>query len=357
MTRPATAWLPRSFQFWPEDDAGHDRTPIEVQRMYESGYAGAWYDPEAVEDFDAFVGSQPFGDADGGRIAERNGFAGSAAGQLVLPAAFVEKLLPGCWPGAAQQRGDCVSHGTKNAALVTMCCDIVAAKPDEVSGRVEGLPEIAPEGVTQGALSTEAIYWYRGYSGDGWSCDTAARVACTKAALWPRRSYPDLDVDLTRYSGSLAGKYGRSAPPSEFTTEGQKHLIRTSTRVSGFDQIRDFLANGYGISSCGGEGWSSSRDENGFSRRSGSWSHAMAYIGADDRDVIKQKYGEPLILILNSWGRWNKGGRRILGTTADIPEGSFWALASACRNRSGFAFSGATGWPAKSLPPFTSVVG
>ncbi len=69
---------------------------------------------------------------------------------------------------------------------------------------------------------------------------------------------------------------------------GMKHKIRQATELDSFEEVRDFLYQGYGISTCGGEGWSSSRDSNGFSKRRGGWSHAMAYIGADDRDVIKR---------------------------------------------------------------------
>jgi len=353
MLRPQSAVLPREFQFWPEDT---DVDADELEGLYSSGYAGAWKDDEAVAEFEALiVGSG--GDLDGQHVAQENGLIGSGAGRLVIPFVFVEQLLPGCLPGAAQQRGDCVAHSTKNAALTTMVCDIVSGKPDEVTGKVEGLPEIDPVGIRQGALSTEAIYWYRGYSGDGWSCEAAANVAIKKAALWPRRNYPDLGVDLTKYSGGLAGKYGRSAPPNSFTVVGQQNLIRTATRLNSKDMVRDFLANGYGITTCGGEGWAKTRDENGFSRRSGSWAHAMAYIGYDDRPLIIQKYGEPLVLVMNSWGRWNGGGRRILGTTIDIPEGSFWAKWSDCSRRTALAFSGANGWPAKKLPPFQLVVG
>lgn len=356
MTRSATAFIPRNFTFWP-DDAPLATTPEEIHRMYDKGYAGAYKTPEGTASFEQFITSQPFGNLNGSLVVSGNGLAGAGAGNLVLPFRFVEELLPGCWPGAAQQRGDCVSHSTKNAALTTLCCDIASGKPDEVSGLREMLPEISPEGVTQGALSTEAIYWYRGYNGDGWECDVAARVACESSALWPRRDYPDLGFDLSRYSGSLAGKYGSKRPPELVTTEGRKHLIRTATRINTADSVRDMLANGYGVTTCGGEGWSSFRDENGFSRRSGSWSHALAFIGFDDRDIIKQKYGEALVLVLNSWGRWNSGGRKILGTDILIPEGSFWALWSAVRNRSMIALSGANGWPAKSLPPFALIVG
>jgi hypothetical protein len=83
----------------------------------------------------------------------------------------------------------------------------------------------------------------------------------------------------------------------------------------------------------------------------------MACIGYDDRDEIKKKYGEPLVLILNSWGIWNGGGRRILGTDIDIPEGSFWTKWSEVKNRSCTAMSGAMGWPAKKLPSFDLIVG
>jgi hypothetical protein len=355
--RPDSAFLPKdtNFVFWPEDDRPIE-DPAEIQAMYSQGFAGAWKDPVATAEFEnLIVGSG--GSLDGEQIAQDNGLSGAGEGKLVIPFVFVQQLLPGVWPGAAQQRGDCVAHDTKNACLVTMCCDIVSGQPDAVSGKVEGLPEIDPVGIAQGALSSEAIYWYRGYSGDGWSCEAAATVACTKSALWLRNNYPELGIDLRKYSGSLAGKYGRTAPPSAITTFGQKHLIRTSTRIKTFADLRDYLANGYGISTCGGEGWSNQRNEDGVSKRQGSWSHALAIIGVDDRQIIKDKYKEPLVLVLNSWGKWNSGGRRILGTTIDIPEGAYWTTWSSVSRRSMLAFSGANGWPAKKLPPLDLVVG
>lgn len=252
---------------------------------------------------------------------------------------------------------NCVSHSTKNGCLVTMVCDIASGKPDEETGIVEGAPEISALGIQQGVLSSEANYWYRGYNGHGWSCSTSANVAIKKSAMWLRQNYPELGVSLEKYSGSLASKYGAKSPPPEFTAYGQKHLIRTATELDSFEEIRDMLANGYGISSCGSEGYSSSRDENGVSKRSGSWAHAMAIIGADDRPEIRQIYGEPLILIQNSWGKWNTGPRRIKGTEIDIPHGAFWVKWSHARNRYFVAFSGANGWPSKKLPSFTNILG
>lgn len=340
--------LEKGFQFWQQNAEALPTS--EVIKLYEGGFAGAIYEPDERDQFRA-RNMQAFGTARGGDLATANGWAGSAAGQLVIPFVFILKYFPGCLPGAAQERGDCVSHDEKNAVLMTAACDIAAAKPDQETGHVETAPEIPAAGVSEGAFSTEWFYWWRGYSGDGWSCDAAANVAI-KHGILLRKHYPELNIDLTNYSGSLAGKYGRSNPPEAMHVEGAKHIVRGAIEVEGFEQTRDFLANGYGISSCGSEGWSSSRDANGFSRRAGRWSHAMALIGADDRDVIKQAYGEPLVLIMNSWGKFNSGGRRILGTTIDIPEGSFWAKWSDVKNRYLVAHSSVNGWPSKKLPDY-----
>lgn len=345
--------LEKGTQEWPQ--RAESLSTAEVIKLYEAGFAGCVYQPEERDEFRGRA-KAAYGTFSGSDIAHANGWADSAAGQLVIPFVFILKYFPGCLPGAAQERGDCVSHNGKNAILLTAACDIASGKPDSETGKVEAPPDIPPAGLSEGAFSTEWLYWWRGYRGDGWSCDAVANVA-VKHGILLRKPYPELGIDLTNYSGSLAGKYGGTSPPDPMHEEGTKHLVRGSVEVDGFEPLRDFLANGYGIGACGGEGWSSTRDENGFSKRSGRWSHAMAVIGADDRDIIKQKYGGPLILIQNSWGKFNSGPRRILGTTVDIPEGSFWAKWSDCTNRYHVAHSSVNGWPSKNLPPFISPLG
>lgn len=339
--------MPILFREWDAPD--RPLTTAEVIERYSRGFAGARYKPEEVEAFRAEVASLG-GVINASDAAYSNGWAGSHTGKLVVPFQHVEAAYPGCWPGPGQQRGDCVSHSGKNARLLSMVCEAISGEPDEVSGKVEGLPVVSAEGIKNGVLSTEAAYWFRGHGGDGWQCASDARVALRHAGCVLRQAYPEVGIDLTKYSGGLAGKWGRSAPPSEIADALDNNLIRTATEADTFEEIRDLLGNGYGISSCGSEGFSSSRDENGVSRRQGSWPHAMAYIGADDRDIIKQKYGEPLVLVLNSWARWNSGPRRILGTNIDIPEGSFWARWSDLRRRSAIAFSAVNGWPRRQLP-------
>lgn len=360
-------WKGRSkFLEWPKD--AHDLPTAEVIKLYENGFIGAKDDPAAWDSFCAAMAN-----CDGEAVAHQYGLAGSGAGKLVIPFVHVLEMFPGCWPGrVGQGRGDCVSWSTRNAGLLTMVCDIVSGQPDETTGEPEEKPDVPADGIADGVLSTESIYWYRGYDGDGWHCPTAAQVACKKGGLVIRKNYESLGFDLTKYSARTAGLYGSRAPSAQVIDMTNDHLIHQATDAGSFEAARDFLANGYGISTCGGEGISNQRDENGVSRRSGNWSHAMAYIGADDRDVIKQIYGEGLALDLNSWEKWNRGPRDIYQSAQYvpvekkelwikagivnpatgnimIPEGSCWVLYSEMRNREMIAFAGAIGWARRPL--------
>lgn len=323
----------------------------DVVDAYEKGFVGAYSDPEEralLWEEVAAAGGIP----DGAMACQSYGLEESGKGKLSTPFMEILELYPDSLPGGAQGRGDCVSWSTRNACLGTMCCEITSGKADEVSGRLEGAPEVSDTARLNGVLATEAFYNWRAHGGDGWSCDAAARVALKKSGLWLRKKYDEIDVDFTQYSSRNAGIYGSKEPPASWLEIGKDHLVRTATDVEDFEQLRDLLANGYCISSCGSEGFSSERDEHGVSKRKGSWAHALAYLAADDRDVIKAIYNEPLVLVQNSWGAWNDGPRRILGTSIDIPVGSFWARWSDIKNRSMIAFSGVNGWPPKKLKSY-----
>lgn len=357
--------LKSDFTPWPEDADN-----LDLQKMielYENGFAGAIYSQEAKDEFKASM-TWPNGED----VCHIFGLADTGAGKLSLPFLACQQLYPKCWPGAAQEVGDCVSHSQKNANFVTMCVEIITGHVDEKTGKQEEAPIIPEQGIITGALSSEAIYWYRGYNSHGWHCPTAAKVSCNNSGCVIRQAYPDLDLDLTTYSGRKASLYGSRSPTESIQQMTKQHLMYTATNANSAEAVRDLLANGKGITTCGSEGYSNSRDENGVSRRSGSWAHAMAAIAFDDRDVIKAIYNEPLVLIINSWGRWNSGPRDIYQSASlvpapqkdswiakgivnpstgniMIPEGSFWCRWSQCRNRQFIAMSGVNGWPRKDL--------
>ena len=348
-------------------------SPADVIKKYEEGFSGIYLDPDERDRFKQ-IAVETGGYSNADDAAQHYGWYGSFAGQLVIPFVHVMELLPNVWPGSAQQRGDCVSHSNKNAILGTMVGEVVAGQVDEITGRLETIPEIPQAGILSGGLSTEVSYWFRGSGGDGWYCGAAANVAIKKAGAVVRKNYPEIGIDLTKYSGSLAGKYGRSAPPENIAKELRNNLIRTAAQASSFEAIRDNLGQGRFISSCGGEGFSKTRDKNGFSNRSGRWAHAMQYCGADDRPEIIKMYGSPLVLVLNSWGPgWNGGPRDIFDSAkfvpADkkalwisldivnpqtgnimIPKGSFWAKYSDLRSRDCYVYAGLAGWEMQRIP-------
>ena len=340
--------IPRGMNFWPDDLVAKDGR--EVQKLYEAGFAGA-YREEGQEEAFRHEAKQRNGFGNAAEAASKFGYMESGKGKLILPFIEITKRFPGCLPGPAQKRGDCVSHDGKNATLLTMCCDIASGLPDARTGKIEGVPEISAEGIAQGVLSTEYRYWLRGHGGDGWDCYACARVAL-KHGILLRKDYPELGIDLTRYSGALAGKWGRTPPPENILAAGDDFTIHTATPCDSAEDVREMLANGQGISSCGSEGFSSKRNEHGVSNRQGSWSHAMALIGFDDRPWAHQTYGGPLACLQNSWAIFNSGNRIIFGTDIEIPHGSFWARWKDIARRSFYAHAGFTGWQAKQLQDY-----
>lgn len=332
------------FREW--DQAPNTRlNPMQIQRMYESGMRGAIYDPAAIEQLRSEA-EIPFAEG----VAHQFGFADQYAGQLVIPFIWVNQLYPGCWPGPAQERGDCVSHGQKNANLGTLCAEVIANIADEITHKIERAPEVTPLGIKNGVLSTEAIYWFRRHGGDGWSCASSARVSTREAGAVLRINDPEIGIDLQDYSSGLAGKFGRTPPSGDLAKALARNLFRTTTEANSAEEVRDMLGKGFFFNTCGSEGFSNQRDENGVSKRQGSWSHSMAFIGFDDRAIIKAIYGEPLVLVLNSWAIFNSGPRRIYKTLIDIPHGSFWARWSHVKNRYMVAMSGLNGWARMNLP-------
>jgi hypothetical protein len=100
-------WLPRkTFSDWPSDAVEIPR--IEVQRLYEAGFAGAKYDAASNE---AFAAKFP---TPAEALAHQFGLTESGAGKLNIPFTFILEMFPGCLPGPAQERGDCVTHDKKN---------------------------------------------------------------------------------------------------------------------------------------------------------------------------------------------------------------------------------------------------
>lgn len=245
------------------------------------------------------------------------------------------------WVPHNQGIGDCVSHGWGLAIDISLAIDYDIGKVDEFK-----------------ECSTEAIYGgsrveARGAKFGGWSDGSYGGAA----AKWVVKSkniggviFREIygDLDLRKYNSSLAknwGNYGCGGQNDngELDLIARQHPVLDVTLVRNFEEAAAAIQNGYPIAVCSGQGFSSSRDSDGFARASGSWSHCMAFVGV--------RFGErPGLLCQNSWGsRWIDGPK----WPADQPDGSFWVDAdTATRMLKGgdsFAISGVEGFRKRDL--------
>jgi hypothetical protein len=295
------------------------KTPRDILKAYNEGFVGSWCD---LEDLDKLLGELPhplFG-------AAAYNLYGSGKGKVALLHKSVQKFDPTFGAHENQLQGDCVSHATRNAVDVTRCHEIVGGQREDF--------------INRGA--TEGIYGSRGHGGEGMACSQAARFVNKSGGILLRQKYGE--YDLSKYT-AIGGSWGNRGVPADLTTEARKHQVKTVSLINTLEQARDAIANGYGISVCSMSGFSSRRDKHGIAKRSGSWAHAMAWIGVDDSREI---YNETLFLVQNSWGVWNAGPKRF-----DQPDGSFWIRetdASEMLSQNGsWVFSDVDGFPARKV--------
>lgn len=319
------------------------KSEAEVVEAYDSGFPGAFYDPEGTEEIES-------GRYGRGEDAVRTfGLEDAGKGKLSL-------LYPAIWKASgstkifqgnkSQPVGDCVSRGQTHAAMLSLAAAVLNGKGS--------WPKFQPgtDAETMG-FHPHGVYWLRGHGGHGWSCASAAKES-KSIGLIEFQQYPGpLSYDMTRYTTATSTRYGSTRPPREVIEQLSGHRTLDYSVPKTFEQVRDLIASGYAVDSCGSEGFSKSRDANGVSGRSGSWSHSMAYCAVDDTEWAHKNYGEPLVCVLNSWGEnWIKGSRSVHGGSdyPEIPKGAFWAKWSQISRRSCFAITAVDGYPPMKLP-------
>lgn len=334
--------VPKGGKPWPDR---HIPTIDELVRMYENGFLGTIYDEGAREEL---FGSVQYPDGD--QAAYDFGLVGSGAGKLSIPFIYSLKQWPNAIPSPNQTTGDCVSHAGKNCGLFTIGVDVATALPDPVTGKMEGFPEVSALAEKNGVVASEPIYGARGHSGQGANCDRLIKYATSEGGIMLRKNYPEIGINLEEYNASIGIKWGSSGTPADVSAVGKQHQLRTATDAPNHEVVRDFVANGYIAWICSSLGFSKSRDENGFSKQQGSWGHSWVIGGYDDRPEFIQKYGCPGAWFCHDWFKWNSGGRRILGTDIDIPEGTMWIDATLLDRCDVTMMSSLDGWPRRDLP-------
>ncbi len=303
-------------------------TPLAIQQSYESGFVGAIADRDGFADLREeerrLFGASPL-----------SAIAGSGEGKLSIPYVLVLKHVKDGFK-VRQTAGDCTTQGGCTAALISAVCDFA------MRGDREEL--MLP-------FANEVSYSTRPFSGEGWSCTDQARSICKggKAGLLQRKAYPELGADFTVYDGK---KGSRRTVPEKVLEEARKHQVESWHVIESLEEVRDLLANGYGVNVCSGYSFSNKRDEWGVSDRTREgWAHAMAWVGFDDRPEAHERYGDCLVCVDQSWGEWNSGGW--LAAYGPMPQGAFWILGRHARGMlsggGGIGFSTVNGWPARKM--------
>ena len=218
---------------------------------------------------------------------------------VLYPALFA--LNPN-WRRGSQGIGDCVSWGYELACTLLKAIQIVALSRPEM-----WIAEVATESI-YGGSRVEA----RGRKTGGWSDGSYGAAAAKWIHDWGvllRQDYSqqtrNADHNLTTYSAKRAKDWGHWGCGGEHDKDAldlaaREHPVRTVSLVSTFDEAAAALQNGFPVPVCSGQGFSSSRDDDGFCEPQGRWAHCMCFIGV--------RYGSrPGLLCANSWGRSAKG--------------------------------------------------
>lgn len=298
-------------------------------------YGQGWVpDPAATREFEQQYGS--------------NAYLQSAAPHLmwgdddrsVFLYRAVEKVAPGHFPLNQGQVGSCVSFGTGACVDILLAMQVVDGKADKFIASCE-------ESIYGGAR-VQAWGRQTAPGGDGASGVGAAKWA-SKWGIVYRLNYTDLGLDLLSYDMSRCrdwGYWGSGGKNhrTELDLIAKEHPVKQVTLVRTAQEAKAALQAGYPINVCSGQGFTNTRDSQGFLRPSGSWSHSMAIVGYVGGD-------RPGFIILNSWGRkWVNGPK---GLAPDMPDGAFiadWDVVDRMlRGGDSYAYSDLIGFPRKKL--------
>lgn len=256
-----------------------------------------------------------------------------------------QKLLGSLPPEKDQNpTGSCVGFGTTTAVERTLAADILARGGDksEFSYFSEEVTyagsRVEVNGGTCPIRPTRADP-----SGDGSSGGWAAKFV-TQWGMVPKAKYGDLD--LTAYSAARARSWNYSGVPDHLEPTARKHPVKSAARITSWADAKKALASGYGIQVASSQGFARQRDANGVARACGNWAHSMCLDGYHS-DADGREYGH----VENSW---SKVGYHTGPVGWGSPTGAgFWADADVVnrmlREGDSYAFSGATGFPARKL--------
>lgn len=227
---------------------------------------------------------------------------GSGKGkEIFLYKCFTKIGVP--YPKPLQTKApDCVSHACALAVDTLKAVEIVSGQREEYVARTvsEFIYSVSRVVIGMGRLGRG------GGSMNGW-----AFKAMKEYGTLCRQKYSD--IDLTNYSSERAIQWGNQKLPAGLMEIAKEHYIGEYALIRNFADACDSLINGYPIAVASGQGFSRTRDKDGFCRPEGTWQHSMSCNAYSDNPK------RPFVVINNSWPGYLSGP----ATDYELPESSF----------------------------------
>ena len=205
-------------------------------------------------------------------------------------------------PYKRQEIGSCVGHGHAHANDCQQVIEIAFGEPSEFR-------ETSAEFVY--ALSRQVGGILGPFDG---SYGSAAVKAMVTVGIASREMLGPDGVD----SGTLAKRWGWSGPPSKYVEMARQFKLGGAAKITSIPAAVSALWNGHVITICSNQGFTMTRDDEGYCAGQGHWGHCMHITGYDP-GFNRQK--KRRFLIVQSWGENTPSGPVYM----DQPNYSFWA--------------------------------
>jgi hypothetical protein len=274
------------------------------------------------------------------------GFHTDEKREVMLYPALLQ-CLPGWKRGSQGNVGSCVGWGAALGVDFVAACDVVhRQEPEVVKARTI-------ESSLYGFSRVEARGQRVNNGGDGSTGFHAAKSI---------RDFGSLHYGID-YGGTVIreeGKqqrdrdWGRNGVPDVLEPFAKLRRCSETTLAVNFEQAAAAIQNGFACVVCSGQGFSMSRDEDGFCRPGGVWWHCMVFAGV--------RWGKrPGLLCFNSWGDSNTVGRHYPETMPTaVRNCSFWIDAVTCTKmlsgRDSYVYAGYSGFQPTTMPDWTGDV-
>lgn len=192
---------------------------------------------------------------------------------------------------------NCVSFGHAHANDLLQCIEISLGEPADYK-----------------ETDTEFIYGAsREISGNLGNSDGSYGSAAVKAMTqWGMVSREMLGSDGA-YDGHRAKQWGRTGPPQKIKDMAKPYLLGGAALVQTWDELVAAITSGYPVTICSNQGFTMTRDQNGFCDAHGHWGHCMSCAAV--------RFDIEGACVLQSWGKNTPDGPQVLGQ----PSFSFWA--------------------------------